>query len=454
MRNLTAIIYPRPGTSDNQYTFNTLDSSSIFMDMTNAFQVSPYEFFSASLNYSVQSSSVTSTLILSMNVPPSSTNVLRSGQPVEITDDGSTVFQGVILSITYKLLPMTENSATGGIYAIITLAPSIMQLTLTPMIFDSTQAQQVQALTGVNVAFVLAGGVAQSISTQTLLNYMISNTDYSSFFSNTLTSQDVPSSVFLMASPAQDRDSVLRASLDFTNVVIYQQENGQIVIRALDATIASPFNVSISNQISTNPTIPNIPMLQYEYMDNAASTASIVSNYNILSAGNSIANNISNNILSYTPNPTYYPRIKQLSTTGWFVGEIGQTQINDNIVSDPTAAEAYNGYQSYPDQYMNGSPQSGAKETPIAAYQALLTGKQLGQALTNYANLQGTISLDDPNIPYGSNLTTVLGSVIQIQGCDLNAGLIATVNRTYTAQGSYLSFTAVPLGSITGFWVK
>lgn len=451
MRRILISVYPRPnavdlqGNPDNSYVFNSQDR--INPD-------SSYQFFSMVLNYSIQSSSVTSMLVLTMNEPPDLTNVLRSGQPVEIVDNGDTVFQGVILSARYKLLPIGEGSQ-GQMALLITLAPSIYQLVNTPMIFDANQAQQVANLTGINVQNILAGGIAQNVSSDSLINYMISNTDYNSFFGNNINVEDLSTNVFVMAEAGQTRDSVLRASIDFNNVVLFQAENGLINIRQLDSTIPAPFNVDLTNQFNdtdSNNDTPTVSMLNYDYIENAASTPSIVSNYNMISPNLAVSNNASANILSYKPNPNFYPRVAQLATTGWFVGEIGQTQINDNVVTDPTVAKILSGYQTMVDQYMIGSPQFGAANSSTTAYQALLTGKQLGQALINYSILEGTISLDDQNISIQQNMGSVLGTIIKIQNCEMQSGVIATCSREYSAMGSYLSFNALPLGSITGYW--
>lgn len=451
MRRILISIYARPGAvdlngnPDNMYRFNSEDK--INPD-------SVYEFLAMDLNYSMQSSSVTSMLVLSMSEPQDLTNVFRSGQPIQISDNGDVVFQGIILQPKYKLIRMTENSQ-GGLYAFLTLVPSIYQLTSNPMVFDSTQAGQISQLTGIDVGSILAGGVAQNVSSDVFIDYMITNTDYTSFFDNDINVSDISDTVFVMAEAGQSRDSVLRSSLDFNNVVIYQAENGIINIRQLDSTIPSPFNVDLTNQFNdseVNSVTPTVPVLDYEYTENAASTPSVVSNYNMLSANLGIANNVSANILTYKPNPEFYPRVQQLAKTGWFVGEIGQTQINDNIITDPTVAKVISGYEARIDKYMIKSPQIGAANDSTVAYQSLLTGKQMGQSLINYSMYEGTISLDDQNISIQQNMGSVLGTIIKIQNCDMQSGIIATCSRSYSTAGSYLTFIAVPLGSITGYW--
>lgn len=75
----------------------------------------------------------------------------------------------------------------------------------------------------------------------------------------------------------------------------------------------------------------------------------------------------------------------------------------------------------------------------------------MGNALTGYASLSGTISLDDKSLAK-VDMQTVLGKIVQINNCDLQSGIIATCSRSYSAQGSYLNFNIAPLGSLTGYW--
>ena len=445
MRQLKVNIQPRAGTSDLAYIFNSQDTYS---------PASPYQFVNLVLNYSVVSSSVTSMLILGMSTTLSENNVLRSGQPVTVEDNGVIVFQGVILTPTYKLLPMSEDSK-GGLYAVITLAPSLYQLTLMPMIFDDTQAAQIKIVTGVDVSNFLAGNTVQLSNTQDLLNYMVLDTDYSTYFDGRISADDLGKTLFVMATAETSRDTVLRQSIDYYNCILYQQEDGLIVIRQLDPSFECPFDIDLANNIPaqnvTPETVPIAPLLTYEYMENAYSTPAAVSNYAMLAPDLAVAALADQCVLTYAPNPIFFPRIKQLQMGGWFVGQIGGTQINSNIASDPNTAAALAHFQSYQDQYMITTQASGVKDQATAAYQALLTAKQMGAALSGYSGLSFTISLDDPNIAT-ADLSSVVGTCLQIQNCDMKSGLIATVSRSYSSDGSYLSGNIVPLGSYTGYW--
>ncbi len=448
MRQINIFIDQRIGVpTDNIYVYN------------NTFYTTDiYQFISMRLNYSILNSDTLSTLILSMNQPQSDDNVLRSGQPITVTDNGMIVFQGVLLTIKYNLLEMSENSQ-GGLFAVITLAPSIYQLTITPVVFDSTQSSQIQQLTGVNINSILTANVTQSISTSSLLSYIISNTDYSNYFGKTISSQDLASNVYLMTSSEQMRDKTLRQSIDYYNCVLYQQEDGTIIIRQLDSSIEAPFDLDLSNQydgltavtsITINGTLPVVPLLTYEYLDNAYNTPAVISNYAMLPPNLANSAMASSCILTYAPNPKFFPRLKQLQLGGWFTGQLGVTQINNNILSDPTTATALNTFFKEPDQYMIVTKASGVSDQSTAAYQALLTAKQTGNAIANYANLIGKVSLDDRNIP--TNLGNIIGSIIQIQNCDLNSGIISNATRSYSSVGSYLEMEIAPLGSFTGYW--
>jgi hypothetical protein len=451
MRQLTIIIQKRLNVdTDNEYVFQTE-----YSDSNN----DPYQLESLVLNYSVISSQVTSTMVLGMNQPVDNSNILRSGQPISIQDNGTVVFEGVLLQPNYTLIPM-QGDQPGGMFLFATLAPSIYQLTLSPMVFDNAQAQQINQLTGVNITAVLAANVVQKIATQSLLQYAITNTSYDNVFGRIIRAQDLPDEVFLITSTSESRDIAVRHSIDFSNCVMYQEEIGNIVIRQLDASIECPFDIDLQNNYNLDTTTndqtanPYASLLSFQYQDNAYSTPAAISNYAILDPNLAATQTAVPVLLTYAPTSQYFPQIQNLQKGGWFVGQIGQTQLNTNVVSDPTTAEILAGYFAYPDAYMKASQATGIQDQKLASYQALLTAKQMGMALSGYASLSATISLDDPLIQNISayDMAHVLGSVIQIQNCDLSAGLVATLSRSYNAMGSYMSFNVMPLGSYTGFW--
>ncbi len=447
MRELYIDIEQRPGiTDDNTIRFSGQSENDI------------YQLISLNLNYSVVSSQVTSMLIMGMNEPLSKSNEIYGGQPISITDNGETVFQGFILQARYVLAPLNESEA-GGMFFYATLAPSIYQLALTPVIFDDTQANQIEQLTGLQAVGFLVGGIDQQTTPAKLLDYMISNTLYKNFFQNTISPEDLPNEVFVMVnSPTDTRDTVLRSSIDFCNTVLYQNEAGTIVIRQLDANRTAPFDLSLQNLYQSSNEQqqggkPYAALLTYEYTDNSATTPSVISNTFMLDPKFSATGKAAPGVLTYAPAPKYFPQVGNLAKTGWFVGQIGWTQVNSNIVNNPTASAVLRGFQSAGiDNYMIATQPSGVEAPTAAAYQELLTAKQMGMALSGYAGILGTISLDDlalQNIDLGE----VVGTVTNIQNSSLlPQGLIATVSRTYSAQGSYMSFNIVPLGSFTGYW--
>ena len=455
MRNISIKIYPRLNTRDIQYYFT---SNNVLNDLPkfDATDINPdvsslYQFVNMSLNYSIQSSNITSSIVLSLNTTLAGGNTIRSGQYIEITDNGRFIFQGVMLSCQYQQT-LVGNNSIGGIYLMATIVPSLYQLTLLPMLFDSIQKSQIDGLLGIDTTSILVGEVAQQISTQTLLDYMITNTDYQTFFKRAIRASGLPENVFLMATSGQNRDSVLRTSIDFTNTVLFQKENGEINIRQLDAKIKAPFNINIGDRFNIESEIyPDV--LEFTYLDNAAVTPAVVNSYSILTPNLSVSADTQSNFISYKPNPKFFLRVKQLQDTGWFSGQINHTPINTNIVQDPTIRTILSRVQTIPDQYMLSSAQSGAKQDYITSYQQLMLGKTMGQALTGYAGLECLISIDDK---YLENVDTqdLLGTCVDILNCDMASGIIATYNRSYSLDGSYISLNIVPLGSCTGYWTN
>jgi len=450
MRDIQISIYKRVGVdSDNEFAYvSSNDLNGDGNDLANF-----YAFTSLTLNYSILTSSVTSTLVMSMSKPLNSWNALRSGQYIQIWDNSNTIFQGVLLSCQYQLMP-TDNGS-GGLFFIATLAPSIYQLTLAPLIFNAKQAEQLKQVTGVDVAAILAGQVAQKINATTLLDYVVKNTDYGSFFNQTILSNDLPEDVFIMATSGQVKDTMLRQSIDYANCVMYQQETGEIVIRQLDVSLEAPIELDLDNDFTnfnyTNDQAKKIvPVLLYQYTDNAYSTPCVVSNYAMLTPDLANIAKTDTLVITSAPSSEYYPRLEQLQRSGWFTGQIGQTEINNNVVSDPTTAKVFDEYNKNYKAYQKQATTNNAKSPLITAYQSLLTAKELASSIVNYATLSATISLDNKNIP--DDINTLLGSIITIQNCDLDCGVVATIAREYSLMGSYMTMNIAPMGSYTGFW--
>lgn len=449
MRSISISIFARAGTKDNHYNFSSLNTLSNLKGLDNV-----YQFYSCDINYSLQTSSVLSQLVLSMSDTVKPSNILRSGQNIEITDNNNIIFQGIILSITYSVSPSTNQS--GGSFAFLTLAPSIYQLALLPMIFDNAQRTQIQSLLNIDIASFLVANNTQLVDTQKFINYLATNTDIVNIFNHKITISDLPKQVYIMAQAGQSRDSVLRSSIDYTNTVFYQQENGAPIIRQLTDKIVAPFTLllnagdAVVEGYLTGTVYPSV--LSYEYTDNALTVPSVVNNYAIIPPNTSIASNTPlNNFVSFKPNPKYYPRVEQLQKAGWFSGQLQHSPINQNIISDTSLFAILQNYQVQTDQYMLSLSDKNTLDKKLLAYQTLIAGKTMGQSLVSYSNLECRLSLDD-RVFDGVNMQFLLGKIVNITNSDMQSGLIATYSRHYSIQGSYISLCLVPIGSITGYW--
>jgi hypothetical protein len=256
-----------------------------------------------------------------------------------------------------------------------------------------------------------------------------------------------------MTSPGDSRDTMLRTSIDFYNCVMFQKENGIIQIRQLDTSIIAPFAVDLQNEYLPPNQLPSqviVPMLKWNFYDSAYETPCVMSNYALVPPQLSITQSVDTSLISYTPNSRYYPRLDALKNSGWFVGAIGQTQINQNIIQNPTATTALAGFQASIDLYMKKSSGTGYQNDFLSSYQALLTAKQLAIEITKYSGLIGQVSLDDPNMP--DSIGDFIGTILNIQNCDMQQGVVSKSTRRYSVNGSYLDFDVAPLGSFTGYW--
>lgn len=447
MRNIQILITQRVD-SDYSYYF---DSSNEY----NADDV--YNFINMKLNYSLQTSNILSDLTLSMVQPLNAYNQIKSGQNVIITDNGQIVFQGVILSIRYKVLPTTENG--GGSFAFLVLAPSIYQLCMLPMVYNEEQKQQIKDTLGIDVNILLLAGITQKVKTTDLFKYVISNTDIETVFHHDVDINDLPDEVYILTEAGQNRDSVIRSSLDYTNTVFYQQEDGKLIIRQLATTseYLASFGVALNLQdrelLNITEDIQYPTILSYDFIDNAVITPSLINSYCILPAGLSVA--INNNFTSVKPSNEFYPRIKELVDNGWYSARLTYAGINDNIIKDTGFSAILNKYKTYESKYLINSTTSNAISDDYNSFQKLLINKEMAQSLVNYSLLECVISLDDPVFD-NMDTSNLLGKIVNINNSSINntmnSGIIITYSREYSINGTFINLSLAPIGSITGYW--
>jgi hypothetical protein len=452
MRKTQLLIYPLDDANDVEYSFNLTADDTDDGYINGVSVTKEYKFLLCDLNYSLTSSLTPSLLILGLNQPQTKKNTLRSGQLVEVADNGVIVFQGNIDLVTYEVSPET------GPIVILTLVQSIFQLTKIPFIFSSDQIKQIQKLTNLNAQLMLISDYAQKVNTEQFLNLIIDNTFYKNYWEqDKINYQDLSKDTFVLATSGVNRDEVLRSSLKCMNVVIYQNESGKIIIRGLDDKTLSPFNVDITqNSIFNDALNPkfkagdNVALLGYKYIEHATSVPLFISNYNILSPDISNAEDAKVFILTYAPSEKYFPRVYTLKNKGWWSGIIETTQISSNIIGSAEFQAILNQINTQPDKYMKNINADVKQNNAFSYYQALLTADSLADKLKDYNHFIGKVSLDDKFLP--EDISNLLGSIMNIGNCDMEHGIVATYNRHYGQDGSYLNFTLLPLGSLIGIW--
>lgn len=447
MRNIQILIQPRVD-NDYSYYFNSNDEFS---------SDSIYSFINMKLNYSLQTSNILSDLTLSMNEPLNSTNQIKSGQNIIVNDNGKTIFQGIVLSIRYKMLPVSQNG--GGNFAFLILAPSIYQLCMLPMVYSEEQKQQINNLLKINVEILLIAGITQKVKTQDLFNYVISNTDITNIFNHTININDLPNEVYILSEAGQNRDAVIRSSLDYTNTVFYQQEDGQIIIRQLSteniyqATFGIALNLKDRELLNLTEDIQYPTILSYDFVDNALVTPTLINSYCILPTNLSVA--VNNNFVSVMPNSEYYPRVHELLNNGWYSARLTYASINDNIIKDTGFSAILNNYKTNSSKYLINSNTTNALNESYNAFQTLLINKEMAQGLINYNLLEVIMSLDD-EVFDNMDTSSLLGKIVNINNSSINntmkSGIITTYSRDYSLNGSFINLSIAPEGSITGYW--
>ena len=323
MTTLNIKIYKCKGSDDTEFEFT-------FNQATE--NTHGHGFISCNLAYDINRFNPISTMTLLVRDPKV---YIQSGQPIEVQQNGVTIYQGIILSATSKL--NGDNDIVQ-----LQLIPSAGQLSLCNFIFNPVIRDQIQKLTGINMVTLLITGINAEVSTQKLLDVMIANTVYKEQFQHdSIIANDLPSNLRIVSDIMDSKEIVLRKGLQWFNTVAYQQENGKIIIRQLDSKLQCPFSIDYSNtQIKLNPNVVSyqdgngnvigacLGVLDREFDDNALSYSTL-SSYSILQANVAEALKADNNKLTVAPNYKYFDRVKVLQENGWIIGKIMQIPLND-----------------------------------------------------------------------------------------------------------------------------
>jgi hypothetical protein len=472
------------GTSTGDYTVNGYmgnTDKSVFV-CERGLVDSPYRLISAVFMHSIVQSDLLSKVSFIMTKPNSKEYSFQGGQPVRVWDAGLIIFDGVIVKPMY----FTKNNMQ---YCDLILGTYAYQLTKMPLFFTTAQLQQLNEILGINLDSSLAGKVAVSIPLASLTDAIIDNTDYEAYGKNEIIFDgDYEQEIYLMATTGQSRDAVIRQSIDFLNEVFYQQESGEWRIDTLDANNLAPFSIDVTNASATSMTeydlapvngaIPDngfIPatletpkavpsLIDVVFIDNTYTTPVCATNYGFVEPDVANAAKATSFIVAVTPdlNKPEFKRMNQLVNSSWFIGSYESSQIDDNIVNDPTMAAVFNqGYivnNPYFKYASNGVDSKGNNvkvSDSFTAYQLLLAYKTMAKFLSSYYQLIATFLLDDPVFSRGKiPLGNLLGTVVPINNCIMEQGIIATTARSYNEDGrATFSINLAPLGSLTGKWI-
>jgi hypothetical protein len=434
MTILNIKIYKCKGSDDTEFEF-TLNQAT---ENTHG-----HGFISCNLAYDINKFNPIGTMMLLVRGPKV---YIQSGQPIEVQQNGVTIYQGIVLSATSKL-----NGDNDIIH--LQLIPSAGQLSLCNFMFDRTIRDQIQKLTGVDMSLLLITGFNAEISTQKLLDVMIANTVYQNQFQHNLViANDLPMNLRVLSDVVDSKEVVLRKSLQWFNTVAYQQESGKIIIRQLDSRLQCPFSIDYINQgasLYIADQKPCLAVLDREFDDNALSYSTL-SSYSILQANLEEALKANNNKLTVSPNYKYFDRVKVLQENGWIIGKIMQIPLNSSFLENPAYTEALKGMQSQPTQYFNSTGGSATAKEFYSNYQRMVTQQAMSAQMSGYWILKATVSIDDAFFPYG--VGDIQGTIINIDNAPVKQGIIASYTKEFSASSSFIHMIILPVGTITGFW--
>lgn len=434
MTTLNIKIYKCKGSDDTEFEFT-------FNQATE--NTHGHGFISCQLSYDINRFNPIGTMTLLVRDPKV---YIQSGQPIQIQQNGVTIYQGEVLSAKSKL------TIEGDIVQL-QLMPSSGQISLCNFILDQTIRDQIQKLTGINMEVLLITGLTTTVSTQKLFSVMIANTVYKNQFQHdSVIVEDVPIELRIVSDVTDTKEIVLRKSLQWFNTVAYQQENGKIIIRQLDSRLQCPFSIDYLNQ-GSNLYLANqkpcLAVLDREFDDNALSFSTI-SSYSILQANLAEALKVNNNKLTVAPNYKYFPRVKVLQDNGYIISKIIQIPLNDSFLKDPAYSNALKKMQSSPTQYFNSTGGSATDKEFYSAYQRMVTQQAMAAQMSGYWILKATVSIDDAFFPDG--VGDIQGTIINIDNAPVKQGIIASYTKEFSANGSFIHMIILPVGTITGFW--
>lgn len=438
MTTLNIKLYKCKGSDDTEFEFT-------FNQATE--NTHGHGFISCNLTYDINRFNPISTMTLLVRDPKV---YIQSGQPIEVQQNGATIYQGIVLSVKNKLTVENEK-----IYDIVELQllPSAGQLSSCNFMFDRTIRDQIQKLTGVDMSLLLITGFNAEVSTQKLLDVMIANTVYQNQFQhNSVIANDLPVNLRVVSDVTDSKEIVLRKSLQWFNTVAYQQENGKIIIRQLDSRLQCPFSIDYMNQgasLYLADQKPCLAVLDREYDDNALSYSTL-SSYSILQANVAEAIKADNNKLTVAPNYKYFDRVKVLQDNGWIIGKIMQIPLNSSFLENPAYTEALKGMQSQPTQYFNSTGGSATAKEFYSNYQRMVTQQAMAAQMSGYWILKATVSIDDAFFPDG--VGDIQGTIINIDNAPVKQGIIASYTKEFNANSSFIHMIILPIGTITGFW--
>lgn len=434
-----------------------------------------YSFISMKLNYRITESSTPGYIVLDFDFNSADLaakdQLIQSGQTLNVyaIADGATtlkqIFQGFITSIRYS-------RTIKGTFAILTVDTLLGQLTLLNSLTDwnDSTKQYNTIMTNINGSQVELNPFLRQIAEGSLItgiprgsgDDLTNLIDWFTFIDGNAPA--LPNKLWAVCQTNKNRDAVLREILFPYNRILWQREDGTIIIQPLfyDDNAEAKWNLDL--QANSNNT-----WLGWDISKNAghmvnrldfqfAAILPLDSYGGAYQGGNNI-------YTSAFANPKYYSRMVALQESGLFnTAILANKSLDSGIITD---ASLYNSLvqslntsqlaqlsQRSP-VYYNPVPNDGSATVP-QIYASNEMAINLMQAYTMQVIYDYNVMTDETDTsPATQFLDLPLAKIVQVEAygeLDYNAMLCFSCQLSIDQEGSNLIANFVPIESITGSW--
>ena len=434
---------------DLQLLINNIDDNSL------------YGIVSIQMGYTITSSTAKGSIVLvpkavktinNQEVYIDKTNKLQCGQILIMkkqwivesnnlykVESEAVAFLGFIERIQYK-------RSSQGLIVILSVAQMLTQFTLLPAAITAQERNEM----GIDYAGIssnegslkqLSNGSIQYSLMQVAQSQNLYN-DPNVFFID----DRIPDKVWIYSDLNTNRDAVLRQAFSAWNVIMFQNEQGNVSIQPL-------YIDDLAEEVWNN--LASFGNINYQFDDNAGVALNQLIQYYMIppvieTTGAKLTKEVSDDIRAFiSPNTQYYPRESALYlSNNYTVGILTGKSIDNSLIKNPTALDYVTLISA------NGNKFTTVAGTPDSVVQ-LYGQQEFAQNCINAYNLMVTIPADrtyvDYDLPLSQTMTITLDDDVLT-----NTSMVCTdIGVMWSVDnGAIITLGLAPIYSVAGAWVK